>query len=128
MTTTASPKLCVETRKDGQPCHAYACAGSDYCFVHDPAKAAERKAARTKGGRARHGRKVGVAEFLGHRQFRSMADMTALLEIAVQQTLRLENSVSRNRCLGYLARCWADLHEAGELEERLAALERIMDK
>lgn len=124
---TSTARQCKARRKDGQPCQAWVCAGSHYCFHHDPAKAKERAEARRRGGQARHGRTVGqvggLGERLTDRQFQTLADMVALLEIAVWQTLKLENSVSRNRCLGYLARCWSDLYEAGELEERVVALE-----
>jgi hypothetical protein len=120
--------LCKAKRKDGEPCGAYSLHGSAFCFSHDPTKAKERALARRRGGQARHGRKVGqaggLAARLESRQFRTLADMTALLEIAVRQTLELENSISRNRCLGYLARCWVNLYEAGELEERVKVLEK----
>jgi len=43
----------------GAPCQAYALAGSDYCSHHDPARATERREARSKGGHARHGRHIG---------------------------------------------------------------------
>lgn len=131
-TSTANPKLCASLRKDGKPCEAFAVHGSAFCFHHDPGKAAERAAARSAGGKARHGRQVkqpgGLADKVGDRQFRTLADMVILVEIAARSTLNLENSVARNRCLGYLARCWADLYQAGELEERLAALERTVQE
>jgi len=128
---TSTAKYCVATRRDGQPCQAYACADSDYCFAHDPAKAKQRARARAKGGRARHGRTVGAPGDLAEletRPFKTLQDMTALLEIAVRETLRLENSISRNRCLGYLARCWADLYQAGELEQRIEAIEQLLER
>jgi hypothetical protein len=57
-----------------------------------------------------------------------MDDIIALLELAVQQTLLLENSVSRNRTLGYLARSWADVYETGEIERRIEALEAMANE
>ena len=43
-------RQCKAINKQGQPCGAFALARSNYCFHHDPTKAAERKAARSKGG------------------------------------------------------------------------------
>jgi hypothetical protein len=128
MVTTS--KQCRAKNRYGEPCGAFAVNGSDYCYWHDPAKAKARAEARRRGGQARHGRKLGqtggLAERLEERQFRTLADMIALLEVAVRQTLSLENSIARNRCLGYLARCWADLYQAGELEERVTMLEKAI--
>jgi len=50
-----------------------------------------------------------------------------LVEVAVLDTLGLENSVARNRTLAYLAQTAARLLETGELEERLRALEAAME-
>lgn len=44
---------CKATTKDGRPCTAAAQRDSGYCFLHDPAKAEARDAARKKGGAAR---------------------------------------------------------------------------
>ena len=49
-----------------------------------------------------------------------------LVEVAVLDTLGLENSVARNRTLAYLAQVAAGLLEKGELEERLAAIEATL--
>ena len=46
-----------------------------------------------------------------------------LLEIAVADTLSLENSIAHSRTLGSLAQTAARLLEAGELEAQLAAFE-----
>jgi hypothetical protein len=47
------PRVCQSTRKDGQPCHAPATHGSDFCFWHDPHRDGARRAARRRGGVAR---------------------------------------------------------------------------
>ena len=52
-----------------------------------------------------------------------MADLRRVLEIAVTDTLELENSVARNRTLAYLVQVGLRAMEAGELAERLIALE-----
>ena len=120
MTSTA--KKCKETRKDGLPCQGWAGANSEYCFAHDPALAAERKAARAKGGRARHGRRIVQG---GNEPVRvaTVADVVDLLGRAINDTLALENSIARGRCLGYLAGVVVKALEASELEMRVTALE-----
>lgn len=122
-------RQCKATNAKGEPCGAGAMRGSDYCFWHDPTKAKERAEARKKAGhnRARGRADPSFADRMQTRQFRTLEDIVALLEIAIQQTLRLENSVSRNRTLGYLARSWADVYEVGELEQRVEALEARLE-
>jgi hypothetical protein len=94
---------CQAITQEGTPCQAYALAGSDYCFHHDPARAAERRQARSKGGRARHGRHIGPVGQAEPVVLDTMADVATLLERAINETLQLENSIQRARTLGYLA-------------------------
>ena len=116
---------CKATNMRGEPCAASVGIGSGYCFWHDPAKAAERASARKRGGyNRRRGGDPTFAERMEGRQFRTLEDMVCLMEVAIRSTLALENSVSRNRTLGYLAGQWARVFEVGELERRLQVLEQ----
>ena len=121
MISTAS-QVCKATRKDSQPCAAYALRGSAYCFAHDPTKAAERKDARSKGGRARHGRSVAGGQGASV-ELRCLGDVVRLLERAMADVLVLENSVARARVLGYLCGIATRALQASELEDRIARLE-----
>jgi len=114
---------CTATTKAGTPCQGYAPPGGDLCFWHDPERATERAAARSRGGAARHARKLGTPGDPDAVELQAPADWLAIVALATRDTMRLENSVSRNRTLGYLATTAARLFEATELEERLAALE-----
>mgnify|MGYP001209082720 CR=1 FL=1 len=116
--------LCKATRKDGQACCAYSLLDSDFCFAHDPTKAAARKAARSAGGRARHGRTLKTTS-TGDQGVRlgSVADVVELLEGAVADLLALENSVARARAVGYLAGIAVRALEIAELEDRIGRLE-----
>jgi len=49
--------MCDAITKQGTRCKAPARAGSRWCFHHDPACAAQRHAARVKGGQARQARR-----------------------------------------------------------------------
>lgn len=122
----STSKRCKATNRRGEPCAAYACKDSDYCYWHDPDKAAERKAARRKGGLARHGRSIGVTGDPEPVAISSVADVVRLLEQAVNDVLRLENSIQRARAIGYLAGVIVKALELGELEERVAALEAAL--
>jgi len=53
----------------------------------------------------------------------TVTDFRRLLEVAVIDTLSLENSVARSRTLAYLGHTALKCLEVGELEDRLALLE-----
>ena len=76
----------------------------------------------SKGGLRRRKEKTlsGAYEFQG---LSSVPDIRRLLEIAVIDTLALDNSVARARTLAYLAQTALKCLEVGELEERVAMLE-----
>ena len=48
----APKKSCTATKDDGTACGAAALPGSQFCFFHDPAKAAARRKAQSAGGLA----------------------------------------------------------------------------
>jgi len=123
---TSTSKFCVATRVNGEPCNAYALSGSQFCYWHAPETAEQRQESRSRGGRARHGRSLIVDEEVAGREFKSLTDMVDVLSLAIRSTLSLEPSVSRNRALGYLCRCWSDVFEVGELEQRLVRLEEAL--
>lgn len=88
-------KRCQAITQDGTPCQAYAVAGSDYCFHHDPDRAVERRDARSRGGRARHGRHVGPVGQAEPIPLETMADVATLLRRTIDDTFQLENSLQR---------------------------------
>jgi len=57
----------------------------------------------------------------------TLAKVRRLLEIAVLDTLGLENSVARSRTLAYLAQVALKAFEFGEFEERLARIESAVN-
>ena len=90
--------------------------------MHSPEHTEEMAEARRLGGLRRR-REVAVSgayEFAG---LESVADIRRILEVAVLDTLGLENSIARARTLAYLAMTAIKLLETGELEDRLAYLE-----
>lgn len=115
---------CQAVTARGAPCAAPALRGSAWCFQHDPARAVERLAARSRGGRARHGRNLGTtAEQAEPLQVRTTADIVALLESEIATVRGLERSLNRARVVGYLALAALKAHEQNELADRVAAIE-----
>jgi len=119
----STARQCRATNKRGEPCAAPALPGSSYCFHHDPTRAAERAAARRKGGKARHGRKIAQSDVAVDLSLVDVSDVMALLERGVRDLMGLENSIGRARALSSLASVALKALETGAIEERLAALE-----
>jgi hypothetical protein len=108
----------------GRPCRATPLRDQAFCFWHAPETAEEASEARRLGGLHRRKKKT-VASIYDFRGLRTIEDHQALLETAATETLALENSISRNRTIAYIAAAGAKLLEAGELEERLRAVESL---
>ena len=106
-------------------CRAARLRESDYCFWHDPDHADEAAEAPRLGGLRRRRESVVTGTYaidgLG-----STRDIRRLLEIAVTDTLSLENSIARSRALAYLAQAALRLLETGELADRVGQLEAAM--
>lgn len=121
-----STRPCKGINARGESCRAAPLHGSDYCRLHDPEQAAAVQEARQLGGlRRRKETTVAVAyDFDG---LATIPQIRRLVEVAAYDTLSQENSIPRARTLAYLAQVAASLVEKGELEERLAALEEILD-
>ena len=117
---------CQAITQNGTPCQAYAISGSHYCFHHDPAQASQRRQARRKGGRARHGRHVGPVGQAEPVTLDTMDDVATLLQQTINDTLKLENSLQRARTIGYLAGLVLKALEMSTLEQRVAALEHTL--
>jgi len=118
-------RACKAIRDDGRTCGAAPLTDGDFCLWHDPAHADEVAEARRLGGMRRR-RETAVAGAYSFEGLRTVEQIRRLVEIAVTDTLGLENSVARARTLAYLAQTATKLLEVGELEERLAAVEAAL--
>jgi hypothetical protein len=118
-------RSCKYRKDDGQPCGAPPLQDSDFCLFHSPEHAKETAEARRLGGLRRRREKTvsGAYDFEG---LGDVGQVRRLLEIAVLDTLSLENSVARSRTLAYLAQVALKTLEVGEFEARLEALEATM--
>jgi hypothetical protein len=113
---------CAGQTPDGRRCRAWPISGEPYCLWHSPQREEEAAEARRLGGlRRRREKTVSSAyDFVG---LDSVQSIRRILEIATIDTLGLENSIVRSRTLISAATAATRLLEAGELEERLTAVE-----
>ena len=109
---------CAGTRKDGTRCTARVMGAGSFCYAHDPARAAERDAARRKGGAGRA--TAARAEKLVPAVLRPVL-------ITLLQTLQGAKAGTieprRATAIGSVARAIVAVYQVGTLEERLQALE-----
>ena len=118
-------RACKAIKEDGSRCQAAPLQDSDFCLFHSPDHAKEAAEARRLGGLRRRKEKT-VAGAYDIEGLDDVAKIRRLLEIAVFDTLALENSVARSRTLAYLAQVALKTLEVGEFEARLEALEATM--
>ena len=123
MVSTGSPNRCEATKANGEPCGAFAVRGSRFCFAHCPERAQERRAAQSRGGRARHRRVLQDGDQADPVHLETVADVVAVLESALGELVSLEPSVAKARAVGYLCGQALAAFQVGEIENRLAELE-----
>jgi hypothetical protein len=97
-----------------------------FCFWHSPAAAEAAQEARRLGGqrRKREGSIAGAFDFEG---LDSVPRLRRLLDIAAFDALALESSVAKVRAIISLVAAGTKLLEVGEHEERLTALESVLE-
>ena len=117
-----TPRHCHFIKPGGQPCQASPMAGAPYCFWHAPDRSADVAEAGRLGGLRRKREKT-VADTYAFEGIASVPDIRRVVEVAIVDTLALDNTVGRNRTLAYLCMVAIKLLETGELEERVATLE-----
>jgi hypothetical protein len=115
---------CRQTRADGEPCGANTLNGSDYCFFHDPSKAAEREAAQRAGGSV--GKTAVLPPETPDVRLASVTDVVVLLGHAINQVRRGEIDPKVANAVGYLTATLLRALEQGDIEKRLAELEAIV--
>jgi len=115
---------CEHVKADGKHCRAWKLHGSDYCFFHDPAKAAERASARQAGGRK--GKAAVLPPETPLLPVRTAGDVIGLLGETIHQVRTGQLDPRVGNCIGYLSGIVLKATEQGEMEQRLAALESIV--
>jgi len=120
----ANPEQCKHVKADGTRCRARKVHASAYCFFHDPARAAERAAARQAGGRK--GKAAVLPPDTPLRPVRTAGDVIELLGETIHQVRTGTLDPRVGNCIGYLSAIVLKATEQGEMEQRLAALENIV--
>ena len=123
MSSTTSDR-CGALTASGTPCRGVARGGARFCSFHDPAAKRDVDAGRVAGGRARATPRATVPAAEGDLAIGSVGDVCTLLAKTINdvRTGRLDPKLAN--CVGYLSGILVRAFEVGELEERLAMLER----
>ncbi len=95
-------RQCAFSGPNGEPCRDYPVRDSDFCLMHSPEHAAEVQEARRLGG-LRRKREITVTGAYDFEALDTVGGIRRLVEVAVLNTLGMENSISRSRTLAYLA-------------------------
>jgi hypothetical protein len=119
-------RSCTFVMPDGRACRAGPQRDRPFCFSHDPERAEEAAEARRLGGLRR--RKEGtIAVAYDLPGLDSVAGIRRLLDVVVTDGIGLENGIARLRVLISATAAATNLLKVGEFEERLAALESVID-
>ncbi len=122
MADAVRERVCKAVKDNGSQCEAAPLTDGEHCFWHSPEHAEEVAEAGRLGGLRRRKEKAvsGAYDIEG---LETVSEIRRLIEIAVLDTLGLENSIARSRTLAYLAQVALKALEVGAFEERLRALE-----
>lgn len=123
MTTIGNTRRCAHVKSDGERCLAYALKDSEFCYMHDPATAADRAESRRRGGRNSKRQIRYAPSEPGSIAIQTPGDVLQVLEDELNILLELEPSIARARTVGYLCAHALKALEVAELEQRLEALE-----
>ena len=119
-------RSCTFLMPDGRACRAGPQRDRPYCFSHDPERAEEAAEARRLGGLRR--RKEGtIAVAYDLPGLDTVAGIRRLLDVVVTDGIGLDNGIARLRVLISASAAATNLLKVGEFEERLAALESVID-
>lgn len=118
----AEKRRCGATVASGAPCQAWALRGYRYCFRHSPDHAEEAAEASRLGG-LRKRKEATLATIYDFEGFERPEDVLRLLQVAVTDTLALENSTRRTRTLVYAASVALRTWEAIHFDRRLRQIE-----
>ncbi|MGB2754661.1 MAG: hypothetical protein WBD75_01930 [Phycisphaerae bacterium] len=115
---------CKGFKADGIRCRANALPNSAFCFFHDRARAAERKAAQRAGGSV--GKTAVLPPDTPDAPLGSVVDVITLLGQTINQIRRGEIDPKVANAIGYLSATLLRALEQGDIERRLAELEAIL--
>jgi hypothetical protein len=118
-----NPKTCTGQKRDRTDCQAAALPGSKFCFFHDPAKAAVRRKAQSRGGCANRMRTLQADA--PDVAVKNGGDVVDLLAVTINQVRRGEIDPRVANAVGYLANIILAATGQRDLETRIAELESL---
>jgi hypothetical protein len=92
--------------------------------MHSPEHLREVQEARRLGG-LRRKREATISSAFQFDSLNSVEGIRRIIEVAILDTLAMDNGIARNRTLAYLAQVALHSLEVGDIEARLTALEEI---
>ena len=117
-------RQCAFRGTSGEPCRAAPLKDGQFCWVHSPERVKEVQEARRLGG-LRRKRESTISSAYQFDSLTSVEGIRRIVEVAVLDTLAMENSLSRNRTLAYLVQVALHTLEVGDIEARIEALEEL---
>ncbi len=112
---------CQAQRGDGGACRMHPLTGSMYCWSHDPTHAAEAAEARRRGG-LRKSKEQAIRGAYDVEGMHTLEDIRRVAEIAIVDTLLLDNSAGRSRTLLWSCGLLLRLVEISDVEGRLTGV------
>ena len=119
-------RSCFATKADGTPCHAPPRSGSQFCFFHDPEVEEERTAARRAGGAERSQPRTVLPRDSADAALGNAIQVADLLGSTINQVRHGELDTRVGNAVGYLASVLLRALDQGQLEDRVAVLERSL--
>jgi len=114
-------RQCRAKTADGSDCQAAALTGADFCFFHDPDRAADRREANAAGGR--QGKMKTLDPTAEDVNVESCQDVVRLLSDTINQVRKGQLDPRVANAIGYLANILIRAAEQGDHEKRIEDLE-----
>jgi hypothetical protein len=116
---------CKAKKQDGVSCQSAALLSSDFCYFHDPARAAERREAQALGGRQSRLNTLGTAA--PDVKVKHCGDVVALISETINQVRKGVIDPRVANAVGYLANILIKAFEQDDLETRIERLESLLE-
>lgn len=114
---------CAFVHDSGRPCGGFAISGSSHCFAHAPDQVEKRRNARRRGGQA--GRVITVPD--SSLAVRSLGDVLAIVELKINDVRAGRIDIRIANAIGVLANVAARTIQQADVENRIAALEAVLE-
>ena len=117
-------RKCVFWSTTGKQCRAAPLKDGEFCLMHSPERIHEVQESRRLGG-LRRKRESTISNAYQFKSLNNINGIRRVVEVAILDTLAMENSIPRNRTLATLVQVALHTLEVGDIEARIAALEEM---